>query len=178
MAGSHFLGGAKLDVSSHCSLLGRPQPVENDVELMQNINVDGKKMQFILEHYKADLTEVENSHDVQITWDEVINSVTVTPKDEALRNKYNFDEACEAITSFLAEFVESSTRVPPEAWDGVVDNFKKSKSPAQQKVRMDCIAEQHVFFFIGKKQEVEEVTKELEGIIVVLIKSLRERHRK
>ena len=173
MAGSHFLGGAKLDVSSHCSLLGKPQPVENDVELMQNINVDGKKMQFILEHYKADLTEVENSHDVQITWDEGINSVTVTPKDEALRNKYNFDEACEAITSFLAEFVESSTRVPPEAWDGVVDNFKKSKSPAQQKVRMDCIAEQHVFFFIGKKQEVEEVTKELEGIIVVIDKKLK-----
>ena len=173
MAGSHFLGGAKLDVSSHCSLLGKPQPVENDVELMQNINVDGKKMQFILEHYKADLTEVENSHDVQITWDEGINSVTVTPKDEALRNKYNFDEACEAITSFLAEFVESSTRVPPEAWDGVVDNFKKSKGPAQQKVRMDCIAEQHVFFFIGKKQEVEEVTKELEGIIVVIDKKLK-----
>ena len=173
MTGSHFLGGAKLDVSSHCSLLGKPQPVENDVELMQNINVDGKKMQFILEHYKADLTEVENSHDVQITWDEGINSVTVTPKDEALRNKYNFDEACEAITYFLAEFVESSTRVPPEAWDGVVDNFKKSESPAQQKVRMDCIAEQHVFFFIGKKQEVEEVTKELEGIIVVIDKKLK-----
>ena len=173
MAGSHFLGGTKLDVSTYCSLFGKPQPVENDVEFMQNINVDGKKMQFILEYYRADLTEVENSYDVQITWNKGINSVKVTPKDEALRNKYSFDEACEAITSFLAEFVESSTRVPPEAWDGVVDNFKKSKSPAHQKVRMNCVAEQHVFFFIGKKQEVEDVTEELEGIIVVIDKKLK-----
>ena len=173
MAGSHFLGGTKLDVSTYFSLFGKPQSVENDVEFMQNINVDGKKMQFILEYYRADLTEVENSYDVQITWNEGINSVKVTPKDEALRNKYSFDEACEAITSFLAEFVESSTRVPPEAWDGVVDNFKKSKSPAHQKVRMNCVAEQHVFFFIGKKQEVEDVTKELEGIIVVIDKKVK-----
>ena len=173
MARSHFLGGAKLDVSSHCSLLGKPQPVKDDIELMQNINVHGIKMKFILENCKADLSEVQNNHDVQITWNEGINSVTVKPKDKALRDKYSFDKACEAIASFLAEFVESSMRVPPEAWNDVLDTFKKSKSLAQQKVRMNCIPEQHVFLFIGKKQDVEDVTKELERMMEEINEKLR-----
>ena len=173
MAKTHSLSGAKLDVSYHCSLLGKPHPVEDDVELMQNINVDGMKMRFILEHCKADLTEVQNSYNVEITWHEDINSVTVAPKDEASRDKYRFDKACEAIASFLAEFVESFTHVPPEAWNDVVDNFKKSQSPAQKKVRVDCIPERHVFLFIGKKQDVEVAAEELKGIIIVTDKKLK-----
>ena len=65
-------------------------------------------MKFILENCKADLSEIQNNHDVQITWNEGINSVTVKRKDKASRDKYSFDKACEAIASFLAEFVESS----------------------------------------------------------------------
>ena len=177
MARSHFLDGAKLDVSSHCSLLGKPQSVKDNIELMQNINVHGIKMKFILENCKADLSEIQNNHDVQITWNEGINSVTVKPKDKASRDKYSFDKACEAIASFLAEFVESSMRVPPEAWNDVLDTFKKSKSLAQQKVRMNCIPEQHVFLFIGKKQDVEDVTKELEGMMEEINEKLGERRK-
>ncbi|XP_022795893.1 poly [ADP-ribose] polymerase 14-like [Stylophora pistillata] len=173
VAKSHFLSGAELDVRPHYSLLGKPQPVKADIELVQNIAVDGMKMQFILEHCKVDLTEVQNSYDVQMTWDESTHSVTVTPKDKASGDKHSFDEACEAIASFIADFVKSSTRVPPQAWNHVVDHFKKTKSPAQENLRVDCIPEQHAFLLIGKKQDVEDVTEELEGMIEEIDKRLK-----
>ena len=173
MARSHSIGDAQLDVRPYHSLLGKPQPVKADVELVQNITVDVVKMQFIFEHCKADLTEVQNRYGVQITWIESADSVTVLPKDEASRNKCSFDEACEAIGSFLAEFVKSSTRVPPQAWDYVVENFKKSKSSAKEKLRIDHIPEQHVILFVGKKQDVEDVAEELEGVMEEIDKRLR-----
>ena len=173
MARSHSIGDAQLGVRPYYSLLGKPQPVKADVELVQNIAVDVVKMQFIFEHCKADLTEVQNRYGVQITWIESADSVTVLPKDEASRNKCSFDEACEAIGSFLAEFVKSSTRVPPQAWDYVVENFKKSKSSAKEKLRIDHIPEQHVILFVGKKQDVEDVAEELEGVMEEIDKRLR-----
>ena len=173
MARSHSIGDAQLGVRPYYSLLGKPQPVKADVELVQNITVDVVKMQFIFEHCKADLTEVQNRYGVQITWIESADSVTVLPKDEASRNKCSFDEACEAIGSFLAEFVKSSTRVPPQAWDYVVENFKKSKSSAKEKLRIDHIPEQHVILFVGKKQDVEDVAEELEGVMEEIDKRLR-----
>ena len=173
MARSHSIGDTQLDVRPYHSLLGKPQPVKADVELVQNITVDVVKMQFIFEHCKADLTEVQNRYGVQITWIESADSVTVLPKDEASRNKCSFDEACEAIGSFLAEFVKSSTRVPPQAWDYVVENFKKSKSSAKEKLRIDHIPEQHVILFVGKKQDVEDVAEELEGVMEEIDKRLR-----
>ena len=173
MARSHSIGDAQLGVRPYYSLLGKPQPVKADVELVQNIAVDVVKMQFIFEHCKADLTEVQNRYGVQITWIESTDSVTVLPKDEASRDKCSFDEACEAIASFLAEFVKSSTRVPPQAWDYVVENFKKSKSSAKEKLRIDHIPEQHVILFVGKKQDVEDVAEELEGVMEEIDKRLR-----
>ena len=173
MARSHSIGDAQLGVRPYYSLLGKPQPVKADVELVQNIAVDVVKMQFIFEHCKADLTEVQNRYGVQITWIESTDSVTVLPKDEASRDKCSFDEACEAIASFLAEFVKSSTRVPPQAWDYVVENFKKSKSSAKEKLRIDHIPEQHVILFVGKKQDVENVAEELEGVMEEIDKRLR-----
>ena len=140
---------------------------------MQNITVDVVKMQFIFEHCKADLTEVQNRYGVQIIWIESTDSVTVLPKDEASRDKCSFDEACEAIASLLAEFVKSSTRVPPQAWNYVVENFKKSKSPANEKLRIDYISEQHVILFVGKKQDVEDITEELEKMMEEIDKKLR-----
>ena len=173
MARSHSIGDAQLDVRPYHSLLGKPQPVKADVELVQNITVDVVKMQFIFEHCKADLTEVQNRYGVQIIWIESTNSVTVTPKDEASRDKCSFDEACEAIASLLAEFVKSSTRVPPQAWNYVVENFKKSKSPANEKLRIDYISEQHVILFVGKKQDVEDIAEELEEMMEEIDKKLR-----
>ena len=77
MARSHSIGDAQLGVRPYYSLLGKPQPVKADVELVQNIAVDVVKMQFIFEHCKADLTEVQNRYGVQITWIESTDSVTV-----------------------------------------------------------------------------------------------------
>ena len=159
MARSHSICDAQLDVRPYHSLLGKPQPVKADVELVQNITVDVVKMQFIFEHCKADLTEVQNRYGVQIIWIESTNSVTVTPKDEASRDKCSFDEACEAIASLLAEFFKSSTRVPPQAWNYVVENFKKSKSPANEKLRIDYISEQDITEELEKM--MEEIDKKL-----------------
>ena len=70
-------------------------------------------------------------------------------------------------------FFKSSTRVPPQAWNYVVENFKKSKSPANEKLRIDYISEQHVILFVGKKQDVEDITEELEEMMEEIDKKLR-----
>ena len=173
MAKRHVLNGAQLDVRAYHSLLGKPQPDERDVELVKNVAVDAMKMQFIFEQCKADFKQVQDGHGVTITWKEGTSSVAITPKDETSGDKYNFDKACEAITSFLDEFVKSTTRVLPEAWQAVSDNFMKSGSPAKKKVKVRCTAEQNVIILIGKRQDVEGVAEELQGLIITTERKLK-----
>ena len=160
---SHTLNGAKLEVSLHCPFLGKPlsQPEANEVELVASIPIDSQVMVFISEYHKADCKQVQDDYGVTITWEEGASSVMVRPSDKISADRKKFDEACEAIASFLQEFQTATSHVLPEAWKAAVDTFMKNASTMEEKVKVHCVAQHHVISLTGKKQDVERLMNDL-----------------
>ena len=163
---SHSLHGANLEVSLHSSFLGKPlsQPEAQEVELVASIPVDSQVMLFICEHHNADFKQVQEDHGVTITWEEGASSIMVRPSDKISANRKKFDEACEAIASFKQEFQTATSHVLPEAWKAVVDIFMKNASAMEEKVKVQCVTQQHVISLTGKKQDVEGLRNDLQEL--------------
>lgn len=163
---SHSLNGANLEVSLHSPFLGKPvsQPEAQEVELMTSIPLDSQVMLFICEHYKAEFTQVQDDHGVTITWEEGTSSIIVRPVDKVSADRKKFDEACEVIASFKQQFQTATSHVLPEAWKAVVDNFMKNVSAMEEKVKVRCVAQQHVISLTGKKQDVDGLMNDLQEL--------------
>ena len=160
---SHSLNGAKLEVILHSPFLGKPvaQPEAQEVDLVASIPVDSQVMLFICEHHNADFKQVQDDHGVKITWEEGASSIMVRPSDKVSADRKKFDEACEVIASFKQEFHTATSHVLPEAWKDVVDIFMKNASAMDEKVKVQCVAQQHVISLTGKKQDVERFMNDL-----------------
>ena len=163
---SHSLNGAQLDVKPHNPFLGEPVslPDEHEADLMKIFSVDAQVMLFISERCKADYTQIQNIHGVKIAWEAGANSITVIPVDKASADKNRFDTACGVITSFMDAFLTTTKHILPEAWQSVVDIFMKNGDSVQEKVNVQCLAQQHVISLTGKRQDVEELVKKLEEL--------------
>ena len=172
---SHSLHGAKLEVSLHSSFLGKPlsQPEAQEVELVASIPVDSQVMQFICEHHNADFKQVQEDHGVTITWEESASSIMVRPSDKISANRKKFDEACEAIASFKQQFQKATSHVLPEAWKAVVDIFMKNASAMEEKVKVQCVTQQHVISLTGKKQDVEGLWNGLQELKTSIEKKMK-----
>ncbi len=161
---SHFLNNAHLEVKPHNPFLGKPvsQPDERELGLTKIIHVDAQVMLFIFEHGKADFTEIQKQHCVKIIWEEDASSITVTPVDNASADRSRFETACGVITSFMDAFLTTSEYVPPEAWQSVIDNFMKNGSSVKEKVKVQCLPQQHKISFIGRREDVKGIVEELQ----------------
>ena len=131
---------------------------------MKSIRVDSQVMLFIRERYRADFTQVQQDHGVKITWEEGASSITVMPLGKASADRNDFDEACEVIASFEQAFKTATSHVPPEAWKAVVDNFMKNASTMEEKVKVQCVDQQHVISLTGKNRDVDGLVKDLEDL--------------
>ena len=163
---SHSLNGAKLEVSLYSPFLGKPvsKPEEQEVELMKIIPVDSEVTLFMCERNKDDFTQIQHDYGVTIALEEGASSIIVRPVDKASADRKTFDEACEVIASFKQGFQTATVHVMPEAWKAVVDNFMKNASAMEKKVKVHCVAEQHVISLTGKKQDVNSLLKDLQEL--------------
>ena len=163
---SHSLNDAQLEVKPYNPYLGKPvsQPDEREVELMKSFTVDAQVMLFIFERFKADCTQIQNTHGVKIVWEAGASTITVTPVDKASADKNRFDAACGVITSFMDAFLTTTKHILPEAWQSVVDIFMKNSDSVQKKVNVQCLAQQHVISLTGKRQDVEKLLEQLEEL--------------
>ena len=128
---------------------------------MASIPVDSQVMLFISEHHKADFKQVQEDHGVTITWEEGASGLMIRPSDKLSADRKKFDEACEVIASFKQEFHTATSHVLPEAWKDVVNIFMKNATVMEEKVKVQCAAQQHVISLTGKKQDVERFMNDL-----------------
>ena len=172
---SHSLNGARLEVNLHSTFLGKPlsQPEAEEVELVASIPVDSQVMLFICEHHKADFKQVQDDHGVTTTWEEGTSSIMVRPSDKMSADRKTFDEACEAIASFKQQFHTTTSHVLPEAWKAVVDIFMKNASAMEKKVKVHCVAQQHVISLTGKKQDVEGLGNDLQELKTIIERKVK-----
>ena len=170
MSKSHSLVGAKVEVSLHSPFLGKPlsQPEAQEVELVASIPVDSQVMLFICEHHKVDFKQVQDDHGVTITWEEGATSIMVRPSGIISADRKKFDKACEAIASFKQQFHTTTSHVLPEAWKAVVDIFMKNASAMKEKVKVHCVAQQHVISLTGKNQDVEGLRNDLQELKTII----------
>ena len=131
---------------------------------MASFPVDSQVMLFICERHEADFKQVQDDHGVTITWEEGASSIMVRPSDKTSEDRKKFDEACEAIASFMQEYQTATSRVLPEAWDAVVDIFIKNASAMEEKVQVHCLAQQQVISLTGKEQDVEGLKNDLQEL--------------
>ena len=131
---------------------------------MKSISVDSEVMFFIRERCKADFTQVQRDHGVTITWEEGASSIIVRPLDKASADRNRFDEACEVIASFKQAYRTATSHVLPEAWQAVLDTFMKNASAMEEKVKVQCLAQQHAISLTGKEQDVDGLMKDLQEL--------------
>ena len=163
---SHSLNGAQLKVKSHNPFLGKPvfRADEHEVELMKVVSVDPQIMFFIFERHKADFTKIQNANGVKISWEESASSINVTPLDKASAERKTFNTACEHITTFIDVFLTTTEQVLPEAWQAVMDYFNKNGSSAKEKVKFQCLSQQHAVVLTGRKTDVESLLKNVQEL--------------
>ncbi|KAL9972377.1 hypothetical protein ACROYT_G018663 [Oculina patagonica] len=172
---SHSLNGAQLQVKPHNPFLGKPvyQPDEHEFEMKKVISIDAQVMRFIFERYKADYTQIQSEHDVQIIWEEGGGIIIVSPIDKASSDRNRFDTACEDITSFIDAFLTTTTHVLPEAWRAVVEYFHKNGSSVKEKVKFHCSPQQHAIALTGKRKDVEGLVEDLQELDTSIEKKIK-----
>lgn len=116
IAKSHILNGALLELRRHNPVLPKSASVTEDRVPEKEIPVDMQVMQFICERHEADLEHIQRKHGVEVKWEEGSKSITLAPVDGTAMDADRFEEASEAVTSFLAEFQTYSVQVTPDAW--------------------------------------------------------------
>ena len=140
----------------------------------KEIPVDMQVMQFICERHEADLEHIQRKHGVEVKWEEGSKSITLAPVDGTSMDADRFEEASEAITSFLAEFQTYSVQVTPDAWQTLTKQFKELVSSMKDEVKIQYLNQQCKIVLTGILQNAEtlferlkQLKKEIESTLAV-----------
>lgn len=161
---SHNLNGAQLELKPYCPFLPKPAYVPANRVLEKEIPVESQVMQFICEQRKADLTHIQNKHDVKVTWKEGAKSITLTTAHSKSVDKHRFEDASKAICSLLKEFRTCTTSTTSVAWQTLVEQFKEIVSSVQQDIKIQYLNQQHKIVLTGVTQHVEPLDERLKHL--------------
>ena len=161
---SHNLNGAQLELKPYCPFLPKPAYVPANHVLEKEIPVESQVMQFICEQRKADLTHIQNKHDVKVTWKEGAKSITLTTAHSKSVDKHRFEDASKAICSLLKEFRTCNTSTTSVAWQTLVKQFKEIVSSMQQDIKIQYLNQQHKIVLTGVTQHVEPLDERLKHL--------------
>ena len=164
MAKSHILNGALLEVRRHNPVLPKSGSVTEDHVTEKEIPVDIQVMQFICERHEADLGHIHRKHGVEVMWEEGSKSITLAPVDGTPMDADRFEEASEAITSFLAEFQTYSVQVTPETWQTLTKQVKEIASSMKNDVKIQYLNQQCKIILTGILQNAEALFERLEQL--------------
>lgn len=164
IAKSHILNGALLELRRHNPVLPKSASVTEDRVPEKEIPVDMQVMQFICERHEADLEHIQRKHGVEVKWEEGSKSITLAPVDGTAMDADRFEEASEAVTSFLAEFQTYSVQVTPDAWQTITKQFKDLVSSMKDDVKIQYLNQQCKIVLTGILQNAETLFERLEQL--------------
>ena len=164
IAKSHILNGALLELRRHNPVLPKSASVNEDRVPEKEIPVDMQVMQFICERHEADLEHIQRKHGVEVKWEEGSKSITLAPVDGTAMDADRFEEASEAVTSFLAEFQTYSVQVTPDAWQTITKQFKDLVSSMKDDVKIQYLNQQCKIVLTGILQNAETLFERLEQL--------------
>lgn len=164
IAKSHILNGALLELRRHNPVLPKSASVTEDRVPEKEIPVDMQVMQFICERHEADLEHIQRKHGVEVKWEEGSKSITLAPVDGTAMDADRFEEASEAVTSFLAEFQTYSVQVTPDAWQTITKQFKDLVSSTKDDVKIQYLNQQCKIVLTGILQNAETLFERLEQL--------------
>lgn len=164
IAKSHILNGALLELRRHNPVLPKSASVTEDRVPEKEIPVDMQVMQFICERHEADLEHIQRKHGVEVKWEEGSKSITLAPVDGTAMDADRFEEASEAVTSFLAEFQTYSVQVTPDAWQTITKQFKDLVSSMKDDVKIQYLNQQCKIVLTGILQNAEALFERLEQL--------------
>ena len=164
IAKSHILNGALLELRRHNPVLPKSASVTEDRVPEKEIPVDMQVMQFICERHEADLEHIQRKHGVEVKWEEGSKSITLAPVDGTAMDADRFEEASEAVTSFLAEFQTCSVQVTPDAWQTITKQFKDLVSSMKDDVKIQYLNQQCKIVLTGILQNAETLFERLEQL--------------
>lgn len=164
IAKSHILNGALLELRRHNPVLPKSASVTEDRVPEKEIPVDMQVMQFICKRHEADLEHIQRKHGVKVKWEEGSKSITLAPVDGTAMDADRFEEASEAVTSFLAEFQTYSVQVTPDAWQTITKQFKDLVSSMKDDVKIQYLNQQCKIVLTGILQNAETLFERLEQL--------------
>jgi len=153
-----------LEVRRHNPVLPKPACVTEDHVTEKEIPGDIQVMQFICERHEADLAHIQRKHGVEVKWEEGSKSITLAPVDGTSMDADRFEEASEAITSFLAEFRTYSVQVTTEAWQTLTKQFKEIVGSMKIDVKIQYLNQQCKIILTGILQNAEALFERLKQL--------------
>ena len=161
IAKRHILNGALLEVRRHDPVLPKSAYVAEDHVPEKEMPVDMQVMQFICERHEADFSHIQRKHGVEVKWEEGSKNITLAPVDGTSMDADRFEEASEAITSFVAGFQTYTIQVIPEAWETLTKQFKEIVSSMKDDVKIQYLNQQCKIVLTGILQHGEALFERL-----------------